>query len=87
MSLRISDMGYTSLILLFEMMAVIGQKSRNFRTFILSRTSLTQPLYPVERVNHDLYTRSEGLIFNDLGSDTMLNSGLLWASNSKPISN
>ena len=31
-------------------------------TLILGRASLTQPLYPVRRVNHDLYTRSEGLI-------------------------
>ena len=48
MSLTIPDVGYISLISLLEMMAVISQKSRNFRTFILDRASLTQPLYPLE---------------------------------------
>ena len=62
MSLRISDVGYISLILLLEMMVFIGQKSRNVRTFILGRASLTRLLYPAERVNHDIYTLSEGLI-------------------------
>ena len=62
MSLRIPDVGYISLIPLLEMTALIGQKSRNFRTFILGRASLTQPLYPVGRVNHDFYTRPEELI-------------------------
>ena len=62
MSLRIPYVGYKSLIPILEMIAFIGQKSRNFSTFILGRASLTQPLYPVGRINHDLYTRSEGLI-------------------------
>ena len=44
------------------MMALIIQKSQNFRTFILGRTTLTELLYPVGRVNHDLYTLSEGLV-------------------------
>ena len=85
MSLRIPDVGYISLIPLLEMMALIGQKSRNFKTFILDRASLTQSLNLVGRVNHDLHTRSEGLIlilirslgYLGSGSDTMLDSDLI----------
>ena len=53
MSLRIFDVGYISLIPLLEMMTLIGQKSRNFKIFILDRASLTRHLYSVGRVNHD----------------------------------
>lgn len=46
MFFRIPDVGYVSLISLFEMMALIGQKSQNFKTIILSRAELIMTFIP-----------------------------------------